>query len=221
MLWAKKKIQQWAPSCYQRCFPNKAVPLQATSIESPEAGKQVPIPLEYQDLEQVFSPSKATWHPPHQDWDCAVTLKEEAVRPQCRIYPLSQEEEQAMAQYIKEVLQQGYVRPSTSLASAGVNKKNSTSCWCSTYQLRGPVRKIKWTQEVDKAFEELKNAFATASVLQQLDPGRPFVVEVDASDIGVVVVLSQHTGERGGLRPHRLLLSEAELSREELWGWGP
>ncbi|KAK1791620.1 hypothetical protein P4O66_013619 [Electrophorus voltai] len=34
-----------------------------------------------------------------------------------------------------------------------------------------------WTQEVDEAFEELKNAFATAPVLQQPDPGRLFVVE--------------------------------------------
>ncbi|KAK1786113.1 hypothetical protein P4O66_017849 [Electrophorus voltai] len=116
----KKQIQQWAPSCYRRCFLNKAVPLQATSIESPEARKQMPIPLEYQDLEQVFSPSKATWLPPHLDWDCAVTLKEGVVPPRCRIYPLSQEEERVMAQYIKEALQQGYVRPSTSLASAGV-----------------------------------------------------------------------------------------------------
>ncbi|KAK1784118.1 hypothetical protein P4O66_004141 [Electrophorus voltai] len=70
-----------------------------------------------------------------------------------------------------------------------------------TDQLWGPVRKIKWTQEVDKAFEELKIAFATAPIFQQPDPERPFVLEVDASDIGVGTVLSQHTGERGGLRP--------------------
>ncbi|KAK1798575.1 hypothetical protein P4O66_006872 [Electrophorus voltai] len=47
-----------------------------------------------------------------------------------------------------------------------------------TDQLRGPVKKIKWIQEFNKAFEELKNAFATAPVLQQLDPERPFVLEV-------------------------------------------
>ncbi|KAK1796650.1 hypothetical protein P4O66_009673 [Electrophorus voltai] len=35
-----------------------------------------------------------------------------------------------------------------------------------TDQLRGPVRKIKWTQEVDQAFEGLKNAFVTAPILQ-------------------------------------------------------
>ncbi|KAK1803863.1 hypothetical protein P4O66_003811 [Electrophorus voltai] len=106
-------------SCHRRCFPNKATPLQATSIESSDADRWVPIPSEYQDLEQVFSPSKATRLLQHRDWDCSITLKEGVVPPQCRIHPLSQEEEWAMEQYIKEVLQQGYVQPSTSPASAG------------------------------------------------------------------------------------------------------
>ncbi|KAK1784688.1 hypothetical protein P4O66_003368 [Electrophorus voltai] len=62
-----------------------------------------------------------------------------------------------------------------------------------TDQLRGPVRKIKWTQEVDKAFKELKNTFATAPILQQPDPERLFMLEVEASEIGVGAVLSQKT----------------------------
>ncbi|KAK1791157.1 hypothetical protein P4O66_002181 [Electrophorus voltai] len=70
-----------------------------------------------------------------------------------------------------------------------------------TDQLRGPVQRFKWTQEVNKALEELKNAFATTPILQQPDPERPFVMEVDASDMGVGAVLWQHPGERGGLRP--------------------
>uniref|UniRef100_A0AAY5EIX7 Uncharacterized protein n=1 Tax=Electrophorus electricus TaxID=8005 RepID=A0AAY5EIX7_ELEEL len=63
---------------------------------------------------------KAMWLLPHRDWDCPITLKEGAVPPLCSIYPLSQDEEQAMEQYIKEALQQGYAQPSTSPASAGV-----------------------------------------------------------------------------------------------------
>ncbi|KAK1795660.1 hypothetical protein P4O66_001153 [Electrophorus voltai] len=70
-----------------------------------------------------------------------------------------------------------------------------------TDHLRGPVRKIKWTQEAETAFEELKNAVTTAPVLQQPDLERPFMVEVDASNVGAGAVLSQHMGERGGLRP--------------------
>ncbi|KAK1794914.1 hypothetical protein P4O66_010105, partial [Electrophorus voltai] len=285
------------------------------------------------------APSKATRLPPHRDWDCAVTLKVGAVPSRCRIYPLFQEEEQAIGQYIKEALQQAYIRSSTSLASAGVffvKKRDGRLRPCVDYQglnkllvqypyplplvpaleqLRGAryftkldlrstynliqikevdewkiafstsmghyeylvlpyslatapstfqvyinevhreflgrsvvayindiliyfpswnqhVRDvwamlqtllvnhlyckaekcefhckevnflgIKCTQEVDKAFEELKNAFATTPVLQQPDPKRPFLIEVDASDIGVGAGLSQHMGDRGGLRP--------------------
>ncbi|KAK1799501.1 hypothetical protein P4O66_000366 [Electrophorus voltai] len=83
----------------------------------------------------------------------------------------------------------------------GIRYPRGAIHWPFTDQLRGPVRKIKWTQEAEKAFEELKNAFTTTLVLQQPDLERPFLVEVDASDVGVGAVLLQHTGERGGLWP--------------------
>ncbi|KAK1791621.1 hypothetical protein P4O66_013620 [Electrophorus voltai] len=89
-------------------------------IESLEAEKQVHIPLEYQDLEQVFSPSKATQLPPHRDWDCAVTLKKGAVPPaRCRIYPLRRRSG-LWHSILMRRCNKGYVRPSTSPASAGV-----------------------------------------------------------------------------------------------------
>ncbi|KAK1788517.1 hypothetical protein P4O66_016939 [Electrophorus voltai] len=94
---------------------SKDVLLKATSIESPGAEKQVSIPQEYEDLVQVFSPTKATQLPPHRDWDCAITLQ-----AWCRIYALSQEEERAIDQNITEALEQGYIHPSTSPASARV-----------------------------------------------------------------------------------------------------
>ncbi|KAK1787312.1 hypothetical protein P4O66_002814 [Electrophorus voltai] len=95
------------------------MPLQSTSIKSPEAGDELAVPQEYSDLAQVFSPTKAAQLPSHRDWD-VITLNEGAVPPRCRVYPLSQEEECTMGQYIKEALQQGYIRPSTYPASASV-----------------------------------------------------------------------------------------------------
>ncbi|KAK1803891.1 hypothetical protein P4O66_003831 [Electrophorus voltai] len=330
--------------------------------------------------------------PPHQEWDCAITIKEGAVPPRCRIYLLSQEEERTMVQYIKEALQQGYIHPTTSPESASVffvKKKDgellvqypyplplvpaaleqlrgawwftkldlrsayklirvreghewktafSTSSshyeylvlaydlatapsvfqayindvlweflgrsavayidnilmyspsWdqhvhdiqavlgtllqnhlyckletCEFYRrevsflgyvicegsvrmqpckveavmswprprnrrelqcflgfanfyhrfinsfstlarpltdlLCGPSKRIKWNSEVEKSFAELKAAFSTALVLQQPDPSKPFVVEIDASNVGVGVVLSQHKGEARQLKP--------------------
>ena len=42
---------------------------------------------------------------------------------------------------------------------------------------------------------ELKRRFSSAPVLIQPDPARQFVVEVDASDIGVGAVLSQRAAD--------------------------
>ncbi|KAK1785900.1 hypothetical protein P4O66_017542 [Electrophorus voltai] len=84
-------------------------------------------------------------------------------------------------------------------------------------QLWGPARRIKWTTEIEKAFKELKTTFSTAPVLQQPNPERTFVVEVDASDIGVGAALSQHTGERGGLQP--IAYFSWKLSPAE-WSYG-
>ncbi|KAK1793431.1 hypothetical protein P4O66_011807, partial [Electrophorus voltai] len=49
--------------------------------------------------------------------------------------------------------------------------------------------------KVEESFEVLKATFTTVPVLQQPDPKKPFIVEVDALDTGVGIVLSQHTVE--------------------------
>lgn len=52
-----------------------------------------------------------------------------------------------------------------------------------------------WTAAVEKAFQQLKNAFTSASILNHPDPKRPFTVEMDASDTAVGTVLSLHFWE--------------------------
>ncbi|KAK1802870.1 hypothetical protein P4O66_021412, partial [Electrophorus voltai] len=52
-----------------------------------------------------------------------------------------------------------------------------------TVLLRGTAKKLRWGPEVERSFLELKEAFSTTLVLQQLEPEKPFVLEVDASDI--------------------------------------
>jgi hypothetical protein len=58
-----------------------------------------------------------------------------------------------------------------------------------------------WTPEANTAFHTLKARFTTAPILQMPDSDRQFVVEVDASDVGVGAILSQRAEEDNKLHP--------------------
>ncbi|KAK1792153.1 hypothetical protein P4O66_001926 [Electrophorus voltai] len=68
------------------------------------------------------------------------------------------------------------------------NWKNASSSSKSTVArpltdlLHGTVKRLRWVPEAERSFSELKEAFSP--VLQQPDPERPSVVEVDASNVG-------------------------------------
>ncbi|KAK1799042.1 hypothetical protein P4O66_007307, partial [Electrophorus voltai] len=191
----------------------------STSVESPEAGEGLRVPPEYSNLEQVFSPVKALQLPPHREWDCAITLKGDAVPPRCRVYPLFQEEDRIMAQYIKEALQQGYIRPSTSPASASVffvKKKDGGLQPCVDY--RGLNRLLVQYPSplplVPAALEQLRGAWwfikldlhnhPEATCTAQLLSARyrwPAVVRYVASCVGCARSKTPHTPPAGKLLP--------------------
>lgn len=52
---------------------------------------------------------------------------------------------------------------------------------------------FRWTKGAQDAFDTLKTRFCTAPILQIPDPERQFIVEVDASSVGVGAVLSQRS----------------------------
>ncbi len=85
------------------------------------------LPLEYADLIEVFSKRKASQLPSHRSVDCSINLLPGTTPPKGRIFPLSQPESESMKTYIQEELAKGFIRPSTSPASAGfffVKKKD-------------------------------------------------------------------------------------------------
>ncbi|XP_062842684.1 uncharacterized protein lrfn4b [Trichomycterus rosablanca] len=57
-----------------------------------------------------------------------------------------------------------------------------------TKKSRHPFR---WNLEAEAAFQELKQRFTSAPILALPDPARPFIVEVDASNVGIGAILSQ------------------------------
>ncbi len=61
--------------------------------------------------------------------------------------------------------------------------------------------RLQWTTVAHKAFDQLKHQFTTAPILHHPDPNSPFVVEVDASNIGIGAILSQRQGDPAKLYP--------------------
>ncbi|KAI2657474.1 Transposon Tf2-9 polyprotein [Labeo rohita] len=72
---------------------------------------------------------------------------------------------------------------------------------------------FRWSSAADAAFAKLKGCFVSAPILVAPDPSRQFVVEVDASEVGVGAVLSQRSSADGKMHPcayfsHRLSPAE-------------
>ncbi|KAI4899208.1 hypothetical protein NFI96_032636 [Prochilodus magdalenae] len=70
-----------------------------------------------------------------------------------------------------------------------------------TSLLKGNAKNLAWNPKAEAAFNELKERFTSAPILGHPDPSKPFVVEVDASNVGVGAVLSHRNGEPPKLRP--------------------
>ncbi len=112
-------------------------PCLTTSIESPNTTQTTEIPSCYVEFSEVFSKIKATQLPPHRPWDCAFDLLTNAMPPKSKVYPLSRNETQAMEENIEEAMNSGFIRPSTSPATAGfffVEKKDGGLRPCIDYR---------------------------------------------------------------------------------------
>ncbi|KAL0146466.1 hypothetical protein M9458_058229 [Cirrhinus mrigala] len=99
--------------------------------------KLAQVPSEYADLIEVFSKTRAAVLPPHRPYDCTIELLSGTCPPRGRLYSLSIPEQAAMDKYIKEALENGFIRPSTSPAGAGfffVEKKDGGLRPCIDYR---------------------------------------------------------------------------------------
>ncbi|KAI2645467.1 Transposon Tf2-6 polyprotein [Labeo rohita] len=157
--WADCSITRWSPRCQEHCLQPRT--WSETPLQNPSARST--IPSEYQDLLEAFSQVKATQLPQHRPGDCAIDLIPGAVPPRGRIFPLSHTETIAMNNYIQEELAKGFIRPSTSPASAGfffVKKKDGGLRPCIDYRALNEVT-IKYRYPlplVPSALEQLRAA---------------------------------------------------------------
>ncbi|KAI2651181.1 Transposon Tf2-9 polyprotein [Labeo rohita] len=70
-----------------------------------------------------------------------------------------------------------------------------------TSLLRGTKKTLTWTPAAETSFQWLKEAFTSAPILRHPNPDLPFIVEVDAANLGVGAVLSQATGKPPVIHP--------------------
>lgn len=170
--WSTGEILGWCAECKNHGYrspssdsksPHRSLPVHATSIESPATHTSVTIPAIYHPFSDVFSKERATQLPPHRPWDCSIDLLPGAKLPHGKIYPLSRPEQEAMEDYIKEALHQGFIRPSTSPAASSfffVSKKDGGLRPCIDYRVLNDVT-VKFAYPlplVPAALEELREA---------------------------------------------------------------
>src|ERR1700691_156234 len=72
--------------------------------------KETAIPEEYQNHSKVFSDEEAQRFPPDREENHAITLRPDApTKINCKIYPLTPKEDEALKAYIEENIAKGYI----------------------------------------------------------------------------------------------------------------
>jgi hypothetical protein len=70
---------------------------------------------------------------------------------------------------------------------------------------------FQWTPEAEGAFQTLKSALCTAPILAYPRPGKRFIVDTDASNVGIGGVLLQvHNGQERVIAYYSNMLNKAE-----------
>lgn len=91
----------------------------------------------------------------------------------------------------------------------------------SLHQLTEKGRQFKWSDECNKSFQELKEKLSDSPVLTYPKPGEKFIVDADASNVGIGAVISQiHDGQERVVAYFSKVLSKPErnycVTRREL-----
>ncbi len=70
-----------------------------------------------------------------------------------------------------------------------------------------------WSEVAQNAFDHLKRLFTSAPILITPDPTRQFIVEVDASDVGVGAILSQRSSRDDKVHPCAFFFTSPHIRR--------
>ncbi len=85
------------------------------AIKAEQYTEKVKVPEKYQRHHHIFSEEAAQRFPPKRPWDHAIDLKPDTPNViDCKVYPLTQEEDKALVAFLEEQLKKGYIVPSIS-----------------------------------------------------------------------------------------------------------
>ena len=86
----------------------------AQAAQKEKRTKEEIVPARYHQYMGIFDEEKSNRFPPSRQWDHAIDLKEDYKPMNCKIYPLSPLEKEALQEWIREQLSKGYIRESKS-----------------------------------------------------------------------------------------------------------
>jgi len=99
---------------------------------------KIDVPEKYAQHAKVFSEEASQCFPPKRPWDHAIELKPETPDViDCKIYPLTQQEDKALVAFLDEQLKKGYIRPLKSPYASPfffIKKKDGKLCPVQDYR---------------------------------------------------------------------------------------
>jgi hypothetical protein len=85
------------------------------AIEAGAEQNEATLPEEYKEFTRLFSDEAADRFPPAREWDHAIDLKPGAPDAlDCKVYPMTRDEDTALEKFLDEMVAKGYIRPSKS-----------------------------------------------------------------------------------------------------------
>jgi hypothetical protein len=85
------------------------------AIEAGAEQKEAILPEEYKEFARLFNDQAADRFPPAREWDHAIDLKPGAPDAlDCKVYPMTRDEDTALEKFLDEMVAKGYIRPSKS-----------------------------------------------------------------------------------------------------------
>jgi hypothetical protein len=100
------------------------------AVAAQQYTKQVEIPKEYRKFAKVFSEGESKRFPPRRSCDHAIKFKPGAPDAiECKIYPMTRSEDEALDVFIDKQLEKGYIRPSKLVFTSSVARTEKNCNW--------------------------------------------------------------------------------------------